>query len=341
MFLKRYVEQFSSLRIFRRATLDHIPPLFFLYLILVSPLYLILPRKYFILPPLLFIFSMTLFRKQGLQTYSVSEDGCELIVHNPSLEGKSIPLHLFLDIAGTVFCRLLGTYNDSYYHDVKEIAGYVFHSCSPLVKLRLYSLDLHLPRKQILITNHTNSTIRDALSFFSFVPPTSKLLVVQHNFNKIVTLVAKYSWGAWTIDKDDKSPSGKRKLNQELQKIIDYMKTETDLTVVIYPQGRVPKSSSDCRNVGVFYPGAFYMSLMTGYFITPLINDFSDSNVFTLSLKPSLDLCSEYKGRFIDYPEVGRFRDDPQNKELLNIICERFRNLYQAEYDWITKTENG
>lgn len=341
MFLERYIERTTSTRIFRRATWDHTPPLLFLYLILISPLYLILPPKYFMLPPLLFLFSLSLFRNQGFQTHSISQDGCELHIRNPSLQGKNIPLHLFLDIGGSVICRLLGTYNDPYYHEIKEIAGYVFHSCSPLVKIRLYSPLPTFPRKQILISNHTCSTIRDALSSFSFIPSTSKIVFVQHNFNKIVTLVAKKSWGAWTIDKDDKTPTGKYKLNRELQKIVDYMKTENDLTVVIYPQGRVPRTSSDCRNVSVFYPGAFYMSLMTGYFITPLVNDFSDSNVFTLCLKTPVDLCSEYRGQFINYSDVGKFRDDPQNKELLNTICERFRNLYQAEYDWITKTENG
>jgi 1-acyl-sn-glycerol-3-phosphate acyltransferase len=169
---------------------------------------------------------------------------------------------------------------------------------------------------------------------------SSKILVVQHNFNGFVSYISKNLWGAWTIDKDDKTPLGKKKLNAELQNIVEYMKKEDDLTVVIYPQGRVPKNTEDCRQVSKIYPGAFYMSLMTKYPITTLINDYSREGVFSMIVKEPVDLYHEYMSRMVDHSDVGSFRNNVRNKELLDEICERFRKVYQEEYDFITKTES-
>jgi 1-acyl-sn-glycerol-3-phosphate acyltransferase len=252
-----------------------------------------------------------------------------------------IPIRVFADIFGAVICRLVGVNTSPYFPEIKEVSSKVLRECSSRLVFNLYSPTPHFPRRQIIVTNHTHTPFRDSFSFFPLIPPRSKIVIVQHNFNKVIALVSKKAWGGWTIDKDDKTPAGKAKLNQELQKIVEYMKPETDLTVVIYPQGRVPKNPKDCRAVGTMYPGAFYMSLMTQYPITPLINDLSDQGVFTLSVKPPIDLYKEYHARIRESPHVGEFRSDPTNKKVLDEICERFRSIYQTEYDMITKTEHG
>jgi 1-acyl-sn-glycerol-3-phosphate acyltransferase len=280
-------------------------------------------------------------KEKAIQTYRLLHGGKTLVVHNPLVGPMKLPIGVFADIVGVVLCRFVGITHSPHFPDIKEVASKVLLECSSQLIFNLYSPTPHFPRRQIIITNHTHTPFRDAFSFFPLIPSRSKIVVVQHNFNKVIALVSKKAWGGWTIDKDDKTPAGKAKLNQELQKIVEHMKTETDLTVVIYPQGRVPKNPEDCRAVGTMYPGAFYMSLMTQYPITPLINDLSDKGVFTLSVKPPIDLYGEYHDRIRESPHVGEFRSDPTNKKVLDEICERFRSIYQTEYDMITKTEHG
>jgi hypothetical protein len=339
MFLEQFQRKYSSFEFYSRTVSQFGVPLFYFILLLTAPLLKFLPSRYLVLLPILALCIVCLFKRKEVQEYRVIEGGKTLEINNPHVGPRKIPLGIFADILGAVLCRLVGIKNDPLFSEIKDLGNKTLMECSSRLLFRLYTPDPIFPRRQIIITNHTHTPLRDSFSFFSLIPPRSKLLVVQHNFNKIITLLSKKAWGAWTIDKDDKTPAGKQKLNRELQKIIDYMKRETDLTVVIYPQGRVPKSSSDCRVVRTMYPGAFYMSLMTQYPITPLINDFSEKGVFTLSVKPPLDLYGEYSSRVRHHSQVGVFRSDPDNKKVLDEICERFRSMYQEEYDRITKTE--
>jgi hypothetical protein len=276
------------------------------------------------------------------QKMCIADGGKKLVItnHSPLTPPKQsrFPYTLFSDMVGAGVVSLFSD-PDPLYLTTKQLACTVLNQCSHKLCIRLFSPHPRFPRRQIIITNHTSSAIRDSFAFFPLIPMRSKIVVVQHNFNGFISYISKNFWGAWTIDKDDKTPSGKKRLNDELQKIVEYMKSEEDLTVVIYPQGRVPKSTEDCRTVSKMYPGAFYMSLMTRYPITTLINDYSRDGVFSMVVKEPVDIYQEYKSRMNDLPDVGSFRSDVRNKELLDEICERFRNVYQEEYEFITKTE--
>jgi len=340
MFLEQYLRKFSSRGFYGYSVQTYGIPLIFVSVVLLTPLLRFLPRRYWFLIPLFSLLVYSSMKTQAEKTFILQDGGQTLIVQSPQ-NGKKIPIHVFMDITGAVLMRVLGLTTDPLFPEIKNLGSHLMTECCSELRFRVYSPHPIFPRRQIVITNHTHSPVRDSFSFFPLIPPGSKILVVQHEFNKIVSMVSKRGWGAWTINKDDKTPEGKTKLNRQLQEMIDYMNREPDLTVVIYPQGRVPRTVEECRQTKTFYPGAFYMSLMTRYPVTTLINDYSQEGVFSLNVKKPVDVYEEYKHRIVDLPEVGAFRTHPQNKEVLDEICERFRNLYQAEYDWITKTENG
>jgi len=345
MFLDNYVKVYSSPQLQTYLVSEFSPAIVCLLLVLVSPLFAIIPSKYRLGIVLFIILLYLMLKTRGSQHMVLSKDRTQLDIYN-----SDFPSHgrqhkfghqLFTDVGGAILKRMFGFNSDPRYPEVKRVSVDVFNRMSAHIKIKVFSPDVRFPRRQIIITNHTNSAARDSFAAWTLIPKDSKPLFIQHNFNSLVAGVSRKMWNGWTIDKDDKTPQGKKKLNDELQKIVDYMKRHQDLSVVIYPQGRVPKSTTDCRSVKKMYPGAFYLSLMTGYAITPLINDYSEDGVFTMIVKPPLDLLSEYGSRIVPHDDVGVFRSTPANKVVLDEICDRFITVYQSEYDLITKTENG
>lgn len=219
---------------------------------------------------------------------------------------------------------------------VKDASGFFLQRIIPEYELRLYSPSAEIPDRKILITNHVHSPILDAISFFPFCRKGAPMMVLQHNFNQIVTLISGWCWGAYTIDKDDKTPEGKRKLVTDLSRLLEIMRGERNLTVVIYVQGKVPKSCSETRSPTRFYPGAFYLSLMSGYPIASLVADYNGRKL-TSSYKQPVDLRRELAGKFVDEPDMERFRE--LNQDLIEAQAERFRRVFIEEYERIKSQE--
>lgn len=258
---------------------------------------------------------------------SISPDGCTLTIKNPS-NGTGFPKIILPKYIMGVIYRLFFP-GESTYGDVRIAAGAILNTSSPKITLRTYQPSPPRIRRQILLANHTHTPIRDAFSFFAFIPPESEIIVVQHNFNWVITMVAKRLYGAWTIDKDDKSSSGKKMLVDSLSSLLEYIRTKKDCTVVIYPAGKVPKSPEE--EIGRFYPGAFYLALMSGYFITPLVNRYSREGEFSATLYPSVNVCLEYRPRIIPEKSIEKFRKS--NSDVLNEMCGRFRKYYLLDGD--------
>lgn len=241
--------------------------------------------------------------------------------------------------------KLLTFFGDSTKDITKDASGFLLQRMVRQYELRLYSPSARIPDRKILITNHVHKPLLDAISFFPFCRRGMPMIVLQHDFHWIVTVISNWCWGAFTIDKDDKTPEGKRRLLGDLSRLMDQMKRTENLTVVIYAQGKVPKSSSETRSPTKFYPGAFYLSLMTGYPIVPLVSDF-DGVKFTSSCRQPVYLREELEGRFIDEPDLERFREI--NKEVIDGQTERFRAIFRGEYErikkrekWICETKRG
>lgn len=279
-------------------------------------------------------------------TIEKTKNETTLVVKNHRLKGrKFVPMSLFANVAVQSIFMTFNPVFDPYYRITKNFGCYYFNSCAEEVQLRLPGngdLQGKTPRRNIIITNHTISPSRDAFAFFPLIPTNRKMMVIQHNFNSIVTSVARKTWGAWTMDKDDKTPEGKAKLLSEMEKILKYIRNcPEDLTVVIFPGGVVPKTVQDSRSIKKFYPGAFYLSLLSGYWITPLINDYSPAtNTFRTIVKEPVNLAEEYRGRFVGgFDTVKDFRENETNKNLLEEICERFRRVFNEETSAITKIE--
>lgn len=311
---------------------------FLVSIVFLSFLFFLIPRRYQPLVPLiiiLFYTNVVCYVPKTLMRYISGNSATLVIRNNGAVVPKRIdmPKVLFANCIGVGLFRFFRLETDPSYYEIKKMSCHILNSCAEEVRLTVPKPDFQPPKKQIIIVNHTETPGRDAFSFFPFIRKTSKMIVLQHNFNQIVSILSRKLWGAWTIDKDDKSDKGKEKLLREMEKIKNVMLEENDeLTVVIFPAGKVPKTCWECRNPTKFYPGAFYLSLMTGYPITPLINDYSENGVFSTIVKEPVDLVSEYLGRFIDKPTVKEFREDETNKGLLEEICERFRNEYLDEY---------
>jgi len=316
---------------------------FLISIIFLSFLFFLVPKKYQPLIPLLIILFYTNVLCYVPETKMCisdvfpkpSEERTLIIKNNGIAKPRRInmPKVLFANCIGVGLFRYFNLETDPSYYEIKRMACHILNSCAEEVRITVPRRDFHPPRKQIIIVNHTETPGRDAFSFFPFIRKTSKMIVMQHNFNQIISSLSRKIWGAWTIDKDDKSETGKEKLLSEMEKIKNVMLEERDeLTVVIFPAGKVPKTCQECRNPTKFYPGAFYLSLLTGYPITPLINDYSEKGVFSAIVKEPVDLAREYRGIFVNKPTVKEFRANETNKELLNEICERFRNVYLDEY---------
>lgn len=252
----------------------------------------------------------------------LSGDGCELRITN-SWSGVGFSKLLLPRYAISLLYRLISPGEKSY-DDVKRVSCCILSMSSPEIILKVYQPDIPRTRRQIIITNHTHTPIRDAFSFFAFVPDGSELIVVQHNFHWAVTAVAKRLYGAWTIDKDDKSVIGKKNMVTQLTNLLIYMRASADCTVIIYPAGKVPKSPDE--EISNFYPGAFYLALMSGYVITPLVNGYTKDGLFSTTLHPSVDVCSEYRDRIRAENTIDEFRIS--NGDILNEMCERFRNVF-------------
>lgn len=263
----------------------------------------------------------------------LSKDDCTLRIINP-LHGPGFPKLLFPRHVASVVYRILFP-GEKTYEDVRRVAGSILNMSSPEVVLRVYQPEIPMIRRQIIITNHTHTPIRDAICFFAFPPKTSEIVIVQHNFHWVVTAVSRRLYGAWTIDKDDKSKSGKRSLVTQLTKLLEYMRSKRDLTVIIYPAGKVPKTPDE--EIGKFYPGAFYLALMSGYPITPLVNRYTKEGVFSSSLHPTIDICSEYASEIIQEKTIEGFRTS--NVNILNEICERFRRYFLPQGHQVEKSD--
>lgn len=306
-------------------------------LVLLSPVFKFIPSRYYVLVPGFIILFYVTFKYRNDRIMIIDRDTLIIRDVNYNSNGRrKAPKTLIMDMIGGALPRLLGIRRDEYFHDIRRLACHLLNMNSREVHIKTLST---YPRRQIILNNHTDSPYLDSMAFFPHIPPRSKLIVLQHNFNGLVTMISKVLWGAWTIDKDDKSTSGKGNMITELQKLLEVMKSETDLTVVIYPQGKVPKTTQECRDVKRFYPGAFYLALMSGYQVTPLVNDYSESGVFRTFAKPSVDVVGEYGSLVNMYDDVQTFRNDARNKLVIDEICNRFKKIYSEEYEYITKIE--
>lgn len=263
----------------------------------------------------------------------LSEDGCTLRILNPTRE-TGFPKLLLPRYIMSVVYRIIFP-SEKTYEDVRRVSGSILNMSSPEVVLRVYQPEIPRVRRQIIITNHTHTPIRDAICFFAFPPKTSEIILVQHNFHWVVTAVSKRLYGAWTIDKDDKSGTGKKNMVTQLTKLLMYMRSKRDLTVIVYPAGKVPKHPDE--EVGRFYPGAFYLALMSGYSITPLVNRYTKTGTFSSTLHPSVDVCSEYGQRVVPEKTIEGFRTS--NVNILNEICERFRSYFLPQGHQIEKPD--
>lgn len=335
MFLNQYVKTYFE-DYPRISTDEYGFKTFVVILVLLSFLFKLLPRKYYLVVPLLAVVIYTLMKSSGPQSYRIVDGGKTLLIKNSC---DKPPL---VDCVGVFAYRSLGVERDPSFKEIKSLACDLLNRSYWNVSIRLYSPHPRFPKRQIILNNHTQYPVKDSFAFFPFINRDSKLLVVQHNYNGVVNHIASKSWGAYVVDKDDKTKEGKARMNDQLQRLVEIMNSENDLTVVIYPQGKIPKTNEECRNPKTFYPGAFYLSLLTGYCITPIINDCSPEGMFTTIVKEPVDLLTEYRGR-VDFSSrlVREFREHPENRELLSEICERFKNLYKSEYDLITKIEKG
>lgn len=334
MFLNRYVDFYF--REYQSYSIEEYGfKTFVVILIFLSFLFKLLPRRYWLAVPLVIVGIYSYFKNRGNRSYGIVDGGKTLVIKNSC---KYPPL---VDCLGIVILRSLGLDQDPTFKEVKKLGCEMLNNSYWKVRIQLYSPHPRFPRRQILLNNHTHSPIKDSFSFFPFIPKDSKIIVVQQRFSEFTNYVANKCWGAYIIDKDDKTQTGRDRMNNQIQKLVDIMNRESDLTVVIYPQGRVPKSPEDCREPKTFYPGAFYISLLTGYWVTPMITDCSNNGTFTTIVKEPIDLLTEYRER-VDFSSrlVREFREIPGNRELLNEICERFKNLYKSEYDIITKIES-
>lgn len=234
--------------------------------------------------------------------------------------------------------KIFTAFGDEYKDLAKDASGFFLQRVIPEYELRLYSPSAEIPDRKILITNHVHSPFLDAISFFPFCRKGVPMIVLQHDFNRLVTAVSGWGWGAYTIDKDDKTPEGRRKRTGRLARLLQIMRKEKNLTVVIYAQGKVPKSCSETRSPTRFYPGAFYLSLMSGYPIAPLVVDYNGRKL-TSSYKRPVDLRRELAGRMIEEEEedIERFRE--LNQKLIDEQAERFRRVFEDEYERIKEQE--
>jgi 1-acyl-sn-glycerol-3-phosphate acyltransferase len=178
----------------------------------------------------------------------------------------------------------------------------------------------------------------DSLSVFSFVRKDDPIIFLQHNFNKVVTATSKWIWGAYTIDKDDKTYKGKAALEAQLQELVRIMEVTENLTLIVYAQGKVPKTVEETRNPSRFFPGAFYLAMMAGYPVVPLVNDYREGVLVNTCLEP-IYLHREYSSRIRHYPLVRRFRR--ANKPLIDEIGERFVRLFRDQYEVIERDERA
>lgn len=269
-----------------------------------------------------------------------------LIVNNSRAKNRSnYPQSLLPTKLMTMIGRVLGLNNDKKFIDTKILAGEILNRGANRVYLHVYDPEPQIPLSQIIITNHVDSPIRDAFSFFPFIRRESEVLIVQHDFNKFISYVSRYVYGAWTIDKDDKSAGGKQKLVEGLSNIVAYVnkvRKQRPITLVVYPMGKVPKTEEQVRNPTKFYPGAFYLSLLLDLPVTPLVNYYSPTGGHHIYLLPARDLTSEF-GNQVNYRKfIGDFRNDEMNKPVLEKICESFRKQFQEVYNkkWKTSSED-
>lgn len=322
----------------RVAVEDHGFAFFILSLTVVSPLFKLIPSRFWTLVPLTIILVYTwLLNPPRRVSMSITDGGKTLKVRS---EG---PAKQWVNLIVEVLYRLCNLDTDPLMRRIKRLGGYQFLLLNRNVEYRLPHKGFlgALPRRQIILTNHTPGPFRDAFSIFPLIPESSRLIILQHNFNSLVALVCRKAWGAWTIDKDDKTRTGKRRLHSELEKLLTVMKRETDLTVVVFGTGKVPKTVKECRHPERIYPGAVYLSLVSGYMVTPLINDISHpDDVFRAIVREPIDLQSEYRERLTPLPTIGEFRDHPGNKTVIEEACGRLRDMYVEEYDRITKIEH-
>lgn len=227
-------------------------------------------------------------------------------------------------------------FGDKYKDLAKDASGFLLQRVVPEYELRLYSPSAEIPDCKILITNHVHSPFLDAISFFPFCRKGAPMIVLQHSFNRLVTAISGWGWGAYTINKDDKTPEGRMKRTADLTRLLQIMRGEKNLTVVIYVQGKVPKTCSETRSPSRFYPGAFYLSLMSGYPIAPLVTDYNGRKL-TSSYKRPVDLRRELAGRFIEERDIEKFRE--LNRRLIDEQADRFRRVFEDEYERIKKRE--
>jgi hypothetical protein len=267
---------------------------------------------------------------------SIADGGKKLVVVNRGV-GK-----FWANIAVEAIYRLTRLRSDNTYKSVKRLGSYQFIGLSPRVEYVLPSANFlgRIPRRQIILTNHTIGMFKDAFSMFPLIPEHSRLIVVQHDFNPIITLISPSGWGAWTINKDDKTTRGKNRLLRRLEELLKVMRLERDLTVVMFGTGKVPKTSSQSRNPERIYPGSVYLSLMSGYPITLFLNDVSPiDETYRAIVKEPMYLLKEYQGRVVNFPTIQEFKDHPGNKEVIEEVCERLRKMSLEEYEGITKIE--
>lgn len=264
----------------------------------------------------------------------ISQDGLRMLVKNsPSAINPIVPLAMrFLWTAPQL---LFGTADKRYLY-AKDAAGEFLLRCSNTVHINLYTPEPPIPASQILITNHVPFLLLDGVGFFSFIRKNSEILVIQHEFYRLVTYISRNAWGAWTINKDDKTADGKRKLRKHLSDMIRYVRTRKNpITVVVYPTGKGPRTPEQTLRPPKFLPGAFYLSLMTGLPITPLVTYQGHHGDFRMHLLPTRDICAEYEGRYRPLPAVNDFRTDETNRVVLEEIAESFRQQFIGIYNKI------
>lgn len=233
--------------------------------------------------------------------------------------------------------KLFTIFGDQTNDLTKDLACLALQQTIGNYEIRLYSPKVKIPSRKIIITNHVPKTFLDAVSFFPFCNKGAPMIVLQHNFNPIVTLISRWCWGGFTVDKEDKTPEGKKNMAERLGKLLQIMKNTQNLTVVIYAQGKVPKSQAELRNPGKFYPGAFYLSLMSGYPIVPLINDF-DGIKLTTSYREPIYLQEECRERIVNSSNIVSFRE--LNRDLIEEQAERVKRIFEEEYEKNKKRES-
>jgi hypothetical protein len=312
---------------------------FILALLLASPLFMILPRKLWILVPLtlILLYSVVLHPPRVVKM-SIADGGRTLVVKNLGPTTEWTPLIM------EFISKLLQWSSDLRAPGITRTGRYRFGISSRETRVTLPSNDFfrRVPRRQIVLTNHTTKPFVDAFAFCLLLPsPETKLVVVQQHFNSLCDLLVRKLWGGWVIDKDDKTRKGREGLTTELDKLIRVMREERDLTVVIFGTGKTPKTIAQCRNPERIYPGVAYLSLLSGYHVTPLINDIAEDGCFRSVVGEPIDLRNEYRDEIVPYDTVREFKEDTKNRETVEKICNRLRDLSREEYERITKIENG